>query len=172
MRAGSQAFIPATLISSLFICIPPIVPKPLDPEIAAARQRRAKAAAQLAAEDAALEALFEAQRRLIDVIAEEHRVLDLHTQDEQSTVKHMDAAISPKRIGRPITSKHPFPARCAELGLSVKDAAAKLGVSPSTLRSWYAEPPDGRPIPEDMAAKLAKAPWGIPARAWKNRPSK
>jgi hypothetical protein len=144
----------------------------LDKEVKRATARRDKAAAMLKAEDAALEALLKAQAELFEAVAEEHRVLDLHTEGEQSTIKHMDVSISQKRIGRPITSKHPFPARCAKLGLSIKAAADKIGVHRSTLRSWYAEEPDGRPIPDDMREKLSRAPWHIQPSAWKNRPSR
>jgi uncharacterized protein YjcR len=144
----------------------------LDKEVKRATARRDKAAAMLKAEDAALEALLKAQAELFEAVAEEHRSEVLHDKHNSSTLKHMDAAISQKRIGRPVTSKHPFPARCVELGLSIKDAAEKLDVSPSTLRSWYASPPDGRPIPPAMVDVLSRVPWNIPPRAWRNRPSR
>jgi molybdenum-dependent DNA-binding transcriptional regulator ModE len=144
------------------------VKRPLDAEVTRARRRRDRLAAQLAAEDAALEALLKAQRELLEaVVQHQHRVLDLHTDVDSSTVKHMDTAISQKRIGRPITSKHPFVTRAIQLHGSIKAAAEKLDVSPSTARSWYAEGEDGRPISETMVERLAKRPWSIPRSAWR-----
>jgi hypothetical protein len=145
----------------------------LDKEVKRATARRDKAAAILAAEDAALEALLKAQAELFEAVAEEHRNEVLHDKHNSSTLKHVDTSISQKTIGRPLTSKHPFPARCVELHGSVRAAAKALGFkTASTIRSWYADGPEGRPIPEDWQAKLAKAPWNIPARAWRNRPSR
>lgn len=145
------------------------VSRPLDKEIARARARRDKAAALAKAADASYEALLRSQRELFEMV-EEHRVLDLHTADDSSTVKHMQTEVSQKRIGRPVLSKHPFVAKAVKLHGSVKAAAKALGVSPSTARSWYADSEeDGRPIPETMVTRLAKAPWSIPVAAWKRR---
>jgi hypothetical protein len=141
----------------------------LDKEVKRATARRDKAAAMLAAEDAALEALLKAQAELFEAVAEEHRVLDLHTVDEPATLKHMDASISQKRMGRPVISKHPAVARAVKLYGSVKAAAHSLGLHPSTFRSWYVEGEDARSIPDTWVDRLSKAPWNIPKSAWKKR---
>lgn len=142
--------------------------KPLDREVARARRRAENARAVAAAEEAALNALLKAQAELFEAVAEEHRVLLLRTGEESATVKHMDAAISQKTIGRPLASKHPFPARCVELHGSVVAAAKALGYkNASTIRSWYADGPECRPIPATMADRLAKRPWNIPRSSWR-----
>lgn len=137
--------------------------RPLETEIAHAR-------AEKAAADARLASLLMEQARLVDAVVEleEHRVLDLHTEEKSSSVKHMHTAISQKSIGRPLTSKHPFPARCVALHGSVLAAAKTLGFkTSSTIRSWYAEGPEGRPIPELWVERLSKKPWSIPRGAWR-----
>jgi hypothetical protein len=149
----------------------PAVKRPLDAEVTRARRRRDRLAAQLAAEDAALEALLKAQRELLEAVVDyQHRSLDLHTDVDPSSINYMNTETSQtKRIGRPILSKHPFIERITKMGLTVKAAAEKLGVPPATMRSWYATGDDARNIPDDTAAKLSRAPWNIPASAWRRR---
>lgn len=135
------------------------------------QRERARVADQLAAIDQELAYMAEVRRKMDAATAGEHRVLDLHTRAEESNIKHMNSpatSTSPKKIGRPILSTHPFAKRCVELHGSVKVAAKALGVSPSTARSWYADDESARPIPEAMADKLSKKPWSITRHAWHN----
>jgi hypothetical protein len=141
----------------------------LDREVARARRRAENARSVADAEEAALNALLRAQAELFEAIAEQHRSLDLHTGAASSSVNYMNPVSheTPKKIGRPIISDHPFVARALKLHGSIKAAAKALGVHPSTARSWYASGDDARPIPATTAARLAKAPWNISQSAWK-----
>ncbi len=104
---------------------------------------------------------------LLKLTTAPHRVLDLHTTEEESNLKHMQTQAGAK-IGRPIISEHPFPARAVELHGSIRAAAAALGFPAATVRSWYAEGKDGRPIPAMMRDRLAKRPWSIPRDSWRS----
>lgn len=163
--------IDSEMIASFGIVLKPLpVPKrPLDSEIEQATRGLEKAIAKASEARAKLEALKRAQQELISALVEEHRSLDLHTEDAAARVNYMNIVSSdaPKKIGRPIMSDHPFVARALKLHGSIKAAATALGVHPSTARSWYAEGDDARPISETMAARLAKSPWNIPRSAWR-----
>jgi hypothetical protein len=170
-HAPHGVFQNASLSSLAVVMLPslPVPKRPLQTEVDKARREADRAAAKAAEAERKLQALLRAQQELIGALVEEHRVLSLRTNEETSTVKHMDAAISQKtkKIGRPIESKHPFVRRAVELYGSVKAAANKLDVSPSTARSWYAEGEEARPIPELWAERLSKKPWNIPRTAWR-----
>lgn len=145
------------------------VSKPLDRELARALRDLGNAEAKASEAKRRVAALQRAQSELISALVEEHRSLDLHTDGESASIKHMQTAApdAPKKIGRPITSDHPFVAKALRLHGSIKAAAKALGVHPSTARSWYAEGDDARPIPATMAARLSKAPWSISQSAWR-----
>jgi hypothetical protein len=129
------------------------------------------------AERAQIEATLKAEARIVALEAaaalfEQEHDSDLHTLRGSASNKHMHAAPeTTKRMGRPITSKHPLAIWIKANG-GLDALAAKLKKPASTVRSWYAEPPYGRPCPPEMQAIFEKAPYNIPTRAWKNRPSR
>jgi hypothetical protein len=145
------------------------VSKPLEAEIVAARARRDRTAAQLRAEDTALEQLIKAQQALISAVIEEHRKRILTYGEKNARVNYMSTIEkhTPKKLGRPILSSHPFAIRCVELYGSVKDAAKALGRHPATIRSWYADDDSWRKIPDDMKELLSKKPWLISLSSWR-----
>jgi hypothetical protein len=71
----------------------------LDKEVKRATARRDKAAAMLAAEDAALEALLKAQAELFEAVAEEHRNEVLHSRVDSASIIDTMSAEVPARDG-------------------------------------------------------------------------
>lgn len=130
--------------------------------------------------------MAEARKDALELLARVHGVeISLQKNTPGATNKHMPAAATKEtepRIGRPVTYTHPLALWVKNHG-TAKALAEKLSkpsrygglgreVSVSTLRSWYLDPPHGRPCPEDAQELLEKGPYFIPRSAWKNRPSR
>lgn len=140
--------------------------RPLDKAVAAAQARRARAAAQLAAEDAALASLLEAQRALIDAVVAEHRTSGLRNQHAHVLIDTMIAETSVR--GARLETKHPAALKIRKVDKSIARFADKNGLKDTTVRSWYATGVAAREIPRKYADLLAKPPYSIPLSAWRN----
>lgn len=141
--------------------------RPLDREIAARRRRRDRLAAELAAEDAAVAALLAAQAALIEAAVEEHRNEVLHNpHDSSKLIDTMDAETQVR--GARLETKHPAAVKIRKVDGSIGAFAAKRGLSPTTVRSWYATGEAAREIPRRWADLLAKKPYEIPLSVWRN----
>jgi hypothetical protein len=130
--------------------------RPLEAEVTRARRRRDRLAAQLAAEDAALEALLRAQRELIEAVGEYQR---LHEPKRTNIVPNVQAPIAAakhSRRGRPLEAKHPFPRALEAAGMTVSAWALKHGHDRARVKSWFAEGDGGRRIPRDVAEAIEK----------------
>jgi DNA-binding transcriptional regulator YiaG len=135
----------------------------LDKEVKRATARRDKAAAMLAAEDAALEALLKAQAELFEAVAEEH----LHEEHSEGTISLMQEHSSPS-LGVRIASGRDgiTTSRKAQLAanLTDKQVAKLLGVGRSTVCKWHL---GTLQIPESARSALEKR--GIPGRVWRKK---
>jgi hypothetical protein len=138
--------------------------RPLEAEVTRARRRRDRLAAQLAAEDAALEALLKAQRELLEAVGEYQRLYD-----SQSTVtispmqppsaQSIGVRIAAGRNGQSASRKAQIAA-----GLRDEDVADLTGYNRSTVCKWHN---GSMKVPEDARKLLAKR--GIPAGSWSKR---
>jgi hypothetical protein len=144
------------------------VSKPLEQEIAAARARRERTAAQLHAEDIALERLIEAQQALISAVIEEHRDTVLHNRHGRAIeIDTMDTTTTTR--GPKLETSHVGAKRIRKVDGSISAFARKHGLHRTTVRSWYATEGDAaRRIPRKWANLLAKPPYEIPEIAWRN----
>jgi hypothetical protein len=141
--------------------------RPLDAEVTRARRRRDRLAAQLAAEDAALEALLRAQRELLEAVGEYQRLHvhspSVNTRSEQMQLENR-IAISK---GRSAASEDPFFAtiRAAKpKGFTLRSLAKRIG-SQASLLSMQRK--GDRPIPRARAEEIAKLTgWPADAKHW------
>lgn len=141
--------------------------RPLSADVAASVERRARLRAELAAEEARLAELLEAQRRLVEEIEAEHRNAVLHNRHgEASVIDTMDAAIQVR--GARLGTKHAGAVSIRRVDGSIGKFAAKHGLKPTTVRSWYAKGEAARRIPRAWADLLGKSPYGVPLAAWRN----
>jgi hypothetical protein len=139
----------------------------LDKEVKRATARRDKAAAMLAAEDAALEALLKAQAELFEAVAAEHRLpvhrSSVNTRSEQMQLESR-IAISKGRSAR---SEDPFfvTIRAAKpKGFTLRSLAKRIGEQPSLLSM---QRKGDRPIPRARAEEIAKLTgWPADAKHW------
>jgi hypothetical protein len=138
--------------------------RPLDKEVARATARRDKAAAMLAAEDAALEALLKAQAELFEAVAEEHRLQGSHSDSTLSPMQaesshSLGVRIAGGRSGQSDSRKAQIAAN-----LTDKQVSELTGYDRTTVCKWH----NGSiRVPEKARKLLAKH--GIPASSWSNR---
>lgn len=73
------------------------------------------------------------------------------------------------RRGRPIASKHPFPAAIDAAGGTVEGWARDHSVNVKTVKAWYSKGEAGRRIPKAMAEAIERE-LGVPATVaiWRN----
>jgi hypothetical protein len=140
----------------------------LEVEVTRARRRRDRLAAQLAAEDAALEALLRAQRELLEAVVDyEHRKEVLHNQHSGAKlIDTMDAETAVR--GARLETKHPAALKIRKVNGSIARFADKHGLESTTVRSWYATGTAARKIPKKYMELLAKPPYSIAVTAWRN----
>lgn len=136
----------------------------LEKEIAARRRRREKLAAELAAEDATLAALLEAQARLIEAVSREE---GLHRRVNSSTVNSEHMQVSNARslaISKAVDDSDAFLKHIRAKGYTLRSLAAKVGCPPSLLSMQRG---GDRPIPTDRAEKIEKLTgWPATAKGW------
>jgi len=123
-------------------------------ERAEREEREGKALLASGGGTAAIEALARAEvyRRAVSV---------LRSRLKPNMVTGMsDVAQESRPRGRPTESRHPFAQQA-----NVLEWAKKHRYPPSTVKSWYADPPNRRPIPRRAAEAIEKE-FGIPLAAW------
>ena len=83
--------------------------------------------------------------------------------DKSRKDSHMHVAKeSPRRVGRPSTSAHPFRVALEARGETMAAFAAKHGYTKPIVRAWFTPGPSGRRIPSE-AARLIEREYGVPA---------
>lgn len=83
--------------------------------------------------------------------------------DEEPAVVASPQPPLPRKAGRHVRSRHPFPRRVG----NVTAWADKHGYKRWKVKSWYSTGPEGRPIPL-AAAQLIRQQYGVALASWPN----